>query len=82
MNTRRTYKNYLFIKIRHRKRSILWSNWSKSGMLYIKDFDYSEGRVTESYKIKPLKKKSKILIEIKEIKEALRPNKLLLAQIP
>ena len=76
------HNKYLFTKIRHRKRSIFLSNWIKSGILYVKDLDYSEGHVSESYIIKHLKNKSNFLIEMKEIKEALRPYKLLLAQIP
>ena len=43
------HNNYLFTKIRHRKRSIFLSNWIKSVILYLKDIDYSEGHVYESY---------------------------------
>ena len=39
------HNNYLFTKIRHRKRSIFLSNWIKSVILYVKDIDYSEGHV-------------------------------------
>ena len=72
------HNKYLFTKIRHRKRSIFLSNWIKSGILYVKDLDYSEEHASESY----LKNKSNFLIEMKEIKEALRSYKLLLSQIP
>ena len=69
------HNTYLFTKIRHRKRSIFVSNWIKSGILYVKYLDDSEGHVSESYIIKHLKNKSSFLIEMKEIKEALRPYK-------
>ena len=44
------------------------SNWIKSGILYVKDLDYSEGHVSESYIIKHLKNKSNFSIEMTEIK--------------
>ena len=49
------HNKYIFTKISHIKRSIILSNLIKSGILYVKDLDCSEGHVSESYIIKHLK---------------------------
>ena len=74
--------NNMFI-IRRRKTNhpMYLSNWIKSGIIYVKDLVFDGTLLCEKHLHHCIRNKSNILIEILELKEALKPHAELIRQI-
>ena len=76
------YNKCIYGKIRRKQQLIFLSNWIKHGIIYVKDLDFNRGVLDINYHVyKFIKNKGNIVIELSEIKEALRPFRNLLRQI-
>ena len=75
------YNKFIYVTIRRKQQPIFLSNWIKHGIIYVKDLAFNRGVLDINYVYKLIKNKGNILIELSEIKEALRPFRNLLKQI-
>ena len=74
------YNKFIYVTIR-RNNSLFLSSWIKHGIIYLKDLDFNRGVLDINYVYKLIKNRRNILIELSEIKEALRPFRNLHKQI-
>ena len=58
------------------------SNWIKSGILYVKDLQFTNGKVDETFIFEVVKQKSNLLLETLKVKTALNSYTNILQQIP
>ena len=75
------HNKYIVTKIRKKEQTLFISNWIKNGVLYIKDLPFIDGNIDERAIYKHIRNKSNILIEINEVKMALKPYRNLILQI-
>ena len=68
--------------IRRKKSTLFLSNWIKSGIIYIKDLNFLNGKLDEKYIYNTVNLKNNILIEISQVKLALNPYKDIMLSIP
>ena len=76
------HNKFITTKIRKREWTLYLSNWIKSGILYVKDLQFTNGKVDETFIFEVVKQKSNLLIETLKMKTALNPCKNILKQIP
>ena len=62
--------------------SLYLSNWIKSGIFYVKDLQFTNRKVDETFIFEVVKQESNLLIEILKVKTALNLYKNILRQIP
>ena len=75
------YNKYIFTKIRKKEHPLFISNWLKNGVLYIKDLSFKDGNIDEKLMYKFINNKSNIIIELHEVKMALKPYSHLIKQL-
>lgn len=73
---------YFVEKIRHKTNPIYISNWIKSGILYVKDLNFKDGKLDELFMQQQVKNKANILVEIVRINHVLKPYSKLIREIP
>ena len=76
------HNKFITTKIRKREYTLYLSNWIKSGILYVKDLQFTNGKVDETFIFEVVKQKSNLLIEILKVKTALNSYTNILQQIP
>ena len=75
------HNTFLTTKIRKRECTLYLSNWIKSGILYVKDLQFANGKVDETFIFEVVKQKSNLLIETLKVKTALNSYNNILQQI-
>ena len=76
------HNTFITTKIRKRECTLYLSNWIKSGILYVKDLQFTNGKVDETFIFEVVKQNSNLLIETLKVKTAINPYKNILQQIP
>ena len=77
------HDKFIITKIRKRECTLYLSNWIKSGILYVKDLRFTNGKVDETFIFEVVKQKSNLLIEtLIKVKTALNSYTNILQQIP
>ena len=76
------HNKFITMKIRMRECTLYLRNWIKSGILYVKDLQFTNGKVDETFIFEVVKQKSNLLIETLKVKSALNSYKNILQQIP
>ena len=76
------YNTFITTKIRKRECTLYLSNWIKSGILYVKDLQFTNGKVDEIFIFEVVKQNSNLLIETLKVKTAINPYKNIIQQIP
>ena len=75
------HNKFITTKIRKRECTLNLSNWIKSGVLYVKDLQFTNGKVDETFIFEVVKQKSNLLIETLKVKTAPNSYKNILQQI-
>ena len=76
------HNTFITTKIRKRECTLYLSNWIKSGILYVKDLQFTNGKVDETFIFEVVKQISNLLIQTLKVKTAINPYKNILQQIP
>ena len=76
------HNKFIITKIRKRECTLYLSNWIKSGILYVKDLQFTNRKVDETFIFEVVKQKSNLLIETLKVKTALNSYTNILQQIP
>ena len=68
------HNKFITTKIRKRACKLYLSNWIKSSILYVKDLQFTNGKVDKTFIFEVVKQKSNLLIETLKVKTALNSS--------
>ena len=75
------HNKFMTTTLRKRECTLYLSNWIRSGIPYVKDLQFTNGKVDETFIFEAVKQKSNLLIETLKVKTALNSYKNILQQI-